>query len=367
MKGRKSWFVVILVLLIPTFLMGRENQEADKPRAAALRVGIAGSAPFIINDGQELEGISIEVWQSIALKAGWSYAFRQYNTVSDALEALAGGEIDLIVGPTSITAHRAQKVWFSQPYFQSSLSILARTDFPSLWERIGPFFSKKLFVAIGLFLFILSCVGTLLWLAERKASPQQFPHDPPRGIANGMWCAIVTMSTTGYGDIAPVTLIGRIVAGTWMIISIIFATSMVAGIASTLTLTGMKHTVISKAEELRNKKVAVLKNSPATEFVKDFGGKQTVVQNLEEGYQLLKDKQVDALVFDRPQILYFLKNHTEAEVAVSQAEYLKQGYGFVFPLHSENVQEFNIHLLRLRESGDLDQIVREWLGQKEVL
>ena len=108
----------------------------------------------------------------------------------------------------------------------------------------------------------------------------------------------------------------------------------------------------------------MLKNSPATEFVKDFGGKQTVVQNLEEGYQLLKDKQVDALVFDRPQILYFLKYHSEAEVAVSQAEYLKQGYGFVFPLHSENIQEFNIHLLRLRESGDLDQIVRKWLGQK---
>ena len=83
-----------------------------------------------------------------------------------------------------------------------------------LWGRIQPFFSKRLLYATGVFVFILACVGTLLWLAERKDN-EQFPTSPARGIGNGMWCAISTMTTTGYGDIAPVTLAGRIIACGW--------------------------------------------------------------------------------------------------------------------------------------------------------
>ena len=89
------------------------------------------------------------------------------------------------------------------------------------WDRIAPFFSKSLLYAVFIFLFILSIVGTLVWLTERNASPEQFPKDPAHGIANGMWLAIVTMTTTGYGDRAPITFWGRIITGSWMVISII--------------------------------------------------------------------------------------------------------------------------------------------------
>ena len=178
----------------------------------------------------------------------------------------------------------------------------------------------QLLYALFVFLFILACVGTLLWLAERKASPEQFPHEPVKGIANGMWCAIVTMSTTGYGDIAPVTLMGRIGAGSWMIISILFATTMVAGIASSLTLSGLDKTVISSADQFQNRKIAVLNNSPGLDFVKEYNGKVVVIYKLEEGYKLLKNKEVDAVDFDRPQIQFFLEKNAEKEVTISNME-----------------------------------------------
>jgi polar amino acid transport system substrate-binding protein len=89
---------------------------------------------------------------------------------------------------------QAKKFRFTQPYFLSSLSILSR-DPPSPWECISPFFSKRFFGAVCIFLLILGGVGTLLWLPERERNTEQFPHEPAKGIANGMWCAIVTMST----------------------------------------------------------------------------------------------------------------------------------------------------------------------------
>ena len=334
------------------------------PDTTALRVGVAGNEPFVIHNENEQDGVSIEVWEAIALEAGWKFHTIAYHSVSEAIEALEKGDLDVVVGPTSITSARAERLRFSQPYYQASLSILSKSDSLSTWERIKPFFSIKLLFAVCIFLFILAIVGTLLWLAERKASPEQFPPDISRGIANGMWCAIVTMSTTGYGDIAPITFLGRVIAGMWMVISIIFATTMVAGIASTLTLTGLGTNEISTIEQIRNKNVAVLNGSPAVDLLETFHANAVYIETLDEGYQLLMDKKVNGVVFDRPQLLYFLKNNPDPSVTISEAEYMRQGYGFAFPLNSTLVHTVNIKLLHLSEDGEMNRVVNQWVGEK---
>ena len=352
----RSLLLILLASLLPVTI----HAAAD---TTLLRVGIAGTPPFVNADKS---GISIDIWDRIARDMGADYTTQTYPSVADALQALETGEVDAVVGPVSISSDRVARMDMTQPYFRSSLSILSRTDQLSIWERIEPFFSIKLLYALALFLFILAIVGTLLWLAERKASPEQFPSSPARGIGNGMWCAISTMSTTGYGDIAPVTLAGRIIAGSWMVISIIFATTMVAGIASTLTLTGLGHSVVDTAEKFPGKRVAVLEGSPAEEFVFDHGGRAIAMVNLDSCYAALVDKRVDAIVFDRPQLLYFFQEKHEKRMAVAPAEYKPQGYGFAFPMQSPHMPQVDVELLRMKEDGDLDRILKNWLG-KDVL
>lgn len=363
---KKSCFIFFNLLLLIFFLcfLGKSPLHAQNKMAGkdTTLVGVAGSPPFVVNPEQEA-GISLEVWQALASLADLNYKLVPFDDVPHALQALETGKVAIVVGPVSITADRAIKVKFTQPYYQSSLSILSSTDKPSIWERIKPFFSIHFFIAVLIFLCILGIVGTLLWLSERKKNPNQFPLEPARGIANGMWLAIVTMSTVGYGDKSPVTLGGRIVTGCWIVISILFATTMVAGIASTLTLSGMKTEVISKAEQLNNKKVAVVPNSPSAEFVREYGGKEVFIKSIEQGYKMLKAKKVDAVVYDRPQLLYFLEQHHDKNVSVSKIEYMRQGYGFALPLKANNLHKTDIALLKLQESGRVDRIVKEWLGE----
>ena len=361
----KKFLAFILLFSCLTSFSQKDLTTIQKKSTDNFTVGYAGSEPFVVNEDNKWKGISVEIWDLVAQESQIKYTPKAYASVAEALSDLANGKIDAVVGPVSITSDRAEIVEFSQPYFQSSLGILSRVDDPSFFDRIAPLFTVNLLYALIIFLFILGCVGTLLWLAERKASPDQFPYEPVKGIANGMWCAIVTMSTTGYGDIAPVTLMGRVVAGSWMIISILFATTMVAGIASSLTLSGLGKNTISSAEQFENKKIAVLNNSPSVDFVTEYNGKTVLVESLEEAYAMLKDNKVQGVVFDKPQLNYFLEKNHDEKMTISVAEYLKQGYGFAFCLHSDKVSNFNINLLKLKEDDVLKDISLKWLGKEK--
>lgn len=58
------------------------------------------------------------------------------------------------------------------------------------------------------FVIVLLSAGTLAYLVERDVQPETFGSVP-----NALWWAVVTLTTTGYGDAVPVTLVGRLLAG----------------------------------------------------------------------------------------------------------------------------------------------------------
>lgn len=360
-----SFAGLVLLSALASTCSGQASKT--RPGVAAsnvLRVALAGSEPFVVNRPTGFEGISVEIWQAVADQTGTRYRFQHYGSVPEALSALTAGAVDAVVGPVSVTASRAGIALFSQPYFQSSLSILSGTEEQSPWQRVQPFFSVPFFVAIAFLMFVLVAVGTLIWLAERRVSENEFPDRPIAGIGNGVWLAIVTMTTVGYGDRVPKTFLGRLVTGAWMIVSLITATSLIAGITTTLTLSGMRANVVSSAEQLNKKRVAVEANSPSEQFARRYGAQVVTVGSIRQAYELIGRHQADAMVFDRPQLLYFLSQQRGSSESVSKAEYDRQAYAFAFSMSSQLVHNVNISLLRLEESGRVDRIVKAWLGDQ---
>lgn len=66
---------------------------------------------------------------------------------------------------------------------------------------------------VGLILF----AGVAMHLVEGTVQPDKLGDVP-----SAMWWAVVTLSTVGYGDVVPVTVAGKIVAGLTMIVGILF-------------------------------------------------------------------------------------------------------------------------------------------------
>ena len=72
--------------------------------------------------------------------------------------------------------------------------------------------SGPLFSVLVIFLMVVFLASVAEYYLERDAQPTTFGSVPA-----ALWWAVVTLTTTGYGDVVPVTLLGRLVAAMVMI------------------------------------------------------------------------------------------------------------------------------------------------------
>lgn len=72
---------------------------------------------------------------------------------------------------------------------------------------------RKIMVYFMFVLILVTCLGTLMYMVESGV-----PHSQFTDIGTSIYYAIVTMTTVGYGDITPVTPLGRILSAFVMLL-----------------------------------------------------------------------------------------------------------------------------------------------------
>ncbi|MEB3826174.1 ion transporter [Phormidium sp. CCY1219] len=77
----------------------------------------------------------------------------------------------------------------------------------SLRTLIKVIFSKReeLILTFSAVILLLLAASSIIYFAEHEAQPEAFPHIPA-----AMWWGVVTLTTVGYGDVYPVTAIGKV-------------------------------------------------------------------------------------------------------------------------------------------------------------
>jgi voltage-gated potassium channel len=71
---------------------------------------------------------------------------------------------------------------------------------------------NELVLSFTMVLFLIIIASCLLFFAEHNAQPDSFSSIPAT-----MWWAVVTLTTTGYGDMHPITTLGKTLAGIIML------------------------------------------------------------------------------------------------------------------------------------------------------
>ncbi len=77
--------------------------------------------------------------------------------------------------------------------------------------------ASELIIAIIFLLFLLLIASSAMYYAENNAQPDAFPD-----ILASMWWAVITLTTVGYGDVYPITTIGKVIGGIIAIIGLGF-------------------------------------------------------------------------------------------------------------------------------------------------
>ncbi|XP_065645116.1 uncharacterized protein LOC136075560 [Hydra vulgaris] len=115
------------------------------------------------------------------------------------------------------------------------------------------FESIKKCSSIALHALVLTFIYALLvWFAEYRKN-KDFNNFFVKGFGTGLWWASVTVSTVGYGDIAPKSLIGRALSIFWMVISVVLVSGMTGTFSSVMT----NNSFLS----IQNQEIAALKDS----------------------------------------------------------------------------------------------------------
>ncbi|MCH9771991.1 MAG: transporter substrate-binding domain-containing protein, partial [Cyanobacteria bacterium] len=225
------------LVLTGIVLISLPIQTLAKEVANELQIGVSGSPPFVIEEDGVLSGISVEIWKDVAERLEQPYKFVVQPNTNANVEAVADGSVDLAIGPISITPTRLAnpKIDFTQPYYHGYEGLLIPQKPPGLITRLRPFIGWAALSSVGILITLLFIFGNLIWLAERRKNTEQFPRHYFHGVGNGMWFGLVTLTTVGYGDRAPLSRSGRIIAGIWMVISLVAVSSITAGLASAFT------------------------------------------------------------------------------------------------------------------------------------
>ncbi len=108
----------------------------------------------------------------------------------------------------------------------------------------------ELLLTVSIAGVVLLVASTLMYWAEADAQPDKFGSIP-----RAMWWCIVTLTTVGYGDVYPVTLLGKSLAGLVAI----------AGIGLIAMPTGILAAAFSDVVQRRREEAAALQktNNPA--------------------------------------------------------------------------------------------------------
>ena len=183
------------------------------------------------------------------------------------LEGLERKDYDAAIGAITITPGRLARVDFSYPAHRSGVAVAVRKDNGPLaafmnYGSVVVDLSQLIALTFGL----LVAMGVAMWVAERPT--RSLNHDSAvASLRDGVYWAVVTMTTVGYGDKTPKTTGGRMIAILWMLVSValisILSTSIISKLTADRVASGLRFT----EADLGAKRLAAVANSSGAEYL----------------------------------------------------------------------------------------------------
>src|SRR5208282_6493449 len=297
------------------------GSPATSPQAQTpeVRAVAALAPPAVMEQNGTLTGFSVDLWNAIAALLKLKTSYQIMPDVGALLEAMQSKRADVVL-PLYITSARDEVFDFSFPVLDAGLQIMVldtgqktRTESP-LWDVLRLLFSRTTMLWLGMALLLVLIPAHLVWLFERRnedsiiSNRNYFP-----GIFEAMFWAASTLTT--QAENMPHQWVARTFAIFWMFAGVVFVAFYTAQLTTTLTVEQIRG-AIEGPSDLPGKQVGTVTNTLAVDYLRERKAQVHEFPTIDQMFQALLDKKVDAVVTGAPVLLYYAAHEGKGRVKV---------------------------------------------------
>lgn len=343
-----------------------------------LRIGFsAKSMPCsFIPDGQ-WRGSFYETWNEVAVSANLPFEVVNIASFKQLLQAGQEGQIDVAVGCINMTPDRLGKYRFSVPVQEDGLAVMVRKEPFHIWSPVvRTIWSLDLLELLGGILAFVFVIAAVIWQIEGYARQESTKNTGKLRT----FAKLFQILLTGPGT--------NVIATSARANSLIGFTYFVRVIAASVLVSFVSVNIIKKSsqdvastvrsiQDLAGKTVSVGTGSVSEHWVAGFNATLSgnakdseihirQIDSLEQASKALEKGEVDAVIADNSQILYYLtKINPRAPFQVAIRNVHRQSQGMIFSpqLPAETALQINQAIARLKENGTVDNIRKRWLPE----
>jgi ABC-type amino acid transport substrate-binding protein len=333
-------------------------------RTGPLRVAIAPIAPFVLPQTAVPEGFSVDIWNEVARRLHIDFTWLPVATQPALLTAVRSGNADVAIAAITMTPEREGIVDFSLPYFDSGLQIMvrARSD-SSLMTSVKSVPWRDISEFVGLAAVIIFILANLVWLMERKRE-KSFQKPYWHAIGEGLWVTMLIIATGEHGERESAGLWKRVLVPSMWLIGVVLIAQLTATVTSSQTVARLQSS-IQGPDDLPGKKIATVSGTIAADYLAQHGLPFVNITNAAEGYRMLTDGDVQAIVYDAPTLQYWAARIGKGVLAVVGPIFRPEKYGIAVPNGSPLRKSINETLLTMYEDGTYEQIYRKWFSSSQ--
>lgn len=356
--------LLIMWLSVLPFAQAQDATSAVPPRQ--LVVGVKDAPPFALKGADGTwSGLSIELWRQVAKAQNLSYRFVEAKDMPELIEDTAAGKFDVAVGAITVTVDREKILDFTQAYYTTgtgiAVPIVSVMNWGTLRRALTSFnFLQAIVALIGLTLG----AGILVWLLERRQN-EYFGGSVTKGISSSVWWSTLAMTQRSSAEKGPQTILGRLVATIWLVVSVITIAVFTAGVTSVLTTSQIQGT-IAGVSDLASVRVGTVKGTSSEGDLIRRKVKFQPYETLTDGLKALRAGRLDAFVYDKPLLTWAIRQGFASRLKVLDVSIEPQSYAFALSPDSPLRKPLSIEMLHTIQSDEWTEARVRYLGEESL-
>ena len=309
---------------------------AELPQATPLRVAVYDVPPYgYVNPDGSLSGISVDLWRRVAERLERQFKLIPVSEMETILSGIEQGHFDAAIGAITITTEREKRVDFSYPAHRSGVAVALRRE-------TGPLSALKSYASaitelsplILSSLAMLVLIGIVMWLIESGHPSALGSESSVVTLRDGLYWAIVTMTTVGYGDKTPKSTVGRVIAVSWMFASLVWVSLLSTSLVSRLTADRVESRDSISNIDLTRKRLAAVAQSSGAEYLDAHALQYMKFNNLPEALDALANNKFDAVVNSVGALQYLISKRYRGAEEMPQGLLAPAYMAIALPEHS---------------------------------